>query len=295
MKTTPSSSPPKPSSLHRNCTPFQPLRRISARLRCDFTPSIRRRPLTGITLADGSTLLINTGTATDGAPIYRLVAPPPRKGGLIRKQWDSGLQIFRDRLAIITGPDKRDRLVQFLYTQLPYHPQRIEKNTAWTVETSEPISISPQTNAVANSRSLTAHPGCSNAVRHLQTWIIQAYLDDQLSSATSNPAKRLKPRSPNPFITQTIRSPSRGRYFDWSSHTSLSQPVASVEQACSTSTSSTHPSHRTTQNVQVSLTGVDSAAGQNLALDSEGQVKPKPQNKLLCLSLFSSSPPAPLT
>ena len=37
----------------------------------------------------------------------------------------------------------------------------------------------------------------------------------------------------------------------------------------------------TTQNVQVSLTGVDSAAGQNLALDSEGQVKPKPQNKLL--------------
>jgi hypothetical protein len=37
----------------------------------------------------------------------------------------------------------------------------------------------------------------------------------------------------------------------------------------------------TTQNVQASLTGADSAAGQNLALDSEGQVKPKPQDKLL--------------
>ncbi len=127
-------------------------RRISARLRCDFTPfdtPVVR--FTAITLADGSTLPITTGTATDGAPIYRLVAPPPRKGGFLHQQWDNGLQIFRDKLAIITGPDKRDRLVQFLYTQLPYHPQRIEKNTAWTVETSEPISISPQTEDVATT------------------------------------------------------------------------------------------------------------------------------------------------
>src|SRR6202042_1480506 len=84
-------------------------RRISARLRGDFTPF--NTPIvrfTGIILADGSTLPITTGTATDGAPIYRLVAPPPRKGGFIHQQWDNGLQILRDKLAIITGPDKRD-------------------------------------------------------------------------------------------------------------------------------------------------------------------------------------------
>jgi hypothetical protein len=125
-------------------------RRITARLRGDFTPFyIPVVRFTGITLVDGSTLPITTGIATDGAPIYRLVAPPPRKGGFIHQQWNNGVQIFRDRLTIITGPDKRDRLVQFLYTQLPYHPQRIEKNTAWTVETSESLSLPPQATSLA--------------------------------------------------------------------------------------------------------------------------------------------------
>src|ERR1700722_14986266 len=58
-------------------------RRIHARLRGDFTPF--HTPVvrfTGIVLADGSTVPITTGTATDGAPIFRLVAPPPHKGGL---------------------------------------------------------------------------------------------------------------------------------------------------------------------------------------------------------------------
>jgi hypothetical protein len=88
-------------------------RRIGARLRCDFTPF--NTPIvqfTGIALADGSIIPITTGTATDGAPIYRLVAPPPRKGGFIHQQWDNGVQILRDRLAIVTGPDKRDRLAR---------------------------------------------------------------------------------------------------------------------------------------------------------------------------------------
>lgn len=42
------------------------------------------------------------------------------------------------------------------------------------------------------------------------------------------------------------------------------------------------------ENVQTSLTGIDAAGGGNLAMDSEGKVKPKPQDKLLVpLILFS--------
>src|SRR5277367_3652005 len=81
--------------------------RIAARLRADFTPFyLPVVRFTGITLADGSILPITTGAATDGAPIYRLVAPPPRKGGVIHQQWDNGLQILRDKITVITGPDK---------------------------------------------------------------------------------------------------------------------------------------------------------------------------------------------
>jgi hypothetical protein len=60
---------------------------ITARLRGDFTPF--KTPVvrfTSITLADGSTIPLVTGVASDGAPIYRLVAPPPRKGGFLKQQ-----------------------------------------------------------------------------------------------------------------------------------------------------------------------------------------------------------------
>src|SRR6185312_15297872 len=54
--------------------------RISSRLRGDFTPfRIPVVSFTGILLADGTTLPITTNVATDGAPIYRLVAPPHAK------------------------------------------------------------------------------------------------------------------------------------------------------------------------------------------------------------------------
>jgi hypothetical protein len=257
-------------------------RRITARLRGDFTPF--NTPIvrfTGITLADGSTLPIATGTATDGAPIYRLVAPPPRKGGFIHQQWDNGLQILRDKLAIITGPDKRDRLVQLLYTQLPYHPQRIEKNTAWTVETTEPMSISPQIAAVTADPPQPIQPAASKDDT-AQPWIIQAYLGEQLSSATSKSGQEIKATVAEPIYNpdHTIAVPEGATMIG---AVTQAKPARMFGRA-----GALHFDFRqivlptgATQNVQASLTGADSASDQKLALDSEGQVKPRPQDKLL--------------
>jgi hypothetical protein len=260
-------------------------RRISARLRGDFTPF--RTPIvrfTGITLANGSTVPIATGTATDGAPIYRLVAPPPRKGGFIHQQWDNGVQILRDKLAIITGPDKRDRLTQLLYSQLPYHPQRIEKKTAWTVETSETLSLPPQTIAFVETPSPPSPPTPAPKPDSDLTkpWIIQAYLGEPLSSATSKSGQEIKATVAEPIYNpdHTIAVPEGATMIG---AVTQSKPARRFGRA-----GTLHFDFRqlvlptgTTQNVQASLTGADSAAGQNLSLDSEGQVKPKPQDKLL--------------
>jgi hypothetical protein len=256
-------------------------RRITARLRGDFTPF--RTPVvsfTSIKLADGSLLHIATANVTDGAPIYRLVAPPPRKGGFIHQQWDSGLQILREKLLIITGPEKTDRLVQFLYTQLPYHPQRIEKNTAWTTETSEPIDISRQATDLAESRSVTPQPAPKED--GTKAWVIQAYLGGELSSATSKAGEEIKATVAEPIYNpdHTVAVPQGATI------------IGAVTQAKPARlfgrTGSLHFDFRqlvlstgVTQNVQASLTGADSAADQKLALDSEGRVKPKPQDKLL--------------
>jgi hypothetical protein len=257
-------------------------RRVTARLRGDFTPF--RTPVvrfTSVTLADGTTVPLVTGAATDGAPIYRLVAPPPRKGGFIHQQWDNGVQILKDKLAIVTGPDKGDRLTQFLYTQLPYHPQRIEKKTAWTVETSEPLSVSPQVvGTAANAQPVAIAPASSQA--DSKTWIIQAYLDDSLSSATSKSGQAIKATVAEPIYNpdHTIAVPQGA---------TIVGAVTEAKPARNFGRGGTlHFAFRqlilpsgTTQNVQASLTGADSAAPDKLALDSEGQVKPKPQDKLL--------------
>jgi hypothetical protein len=95
-------------------------RRIHARLNGDFTPfHIPVVRFTQIILSDGTSLPLVTGTATDGAPVYRLVAPPPRKGGFIRQQVDMGIQILRDDLSIVTAPEKGDRLSSFCTTRCP--------------------------------------------------------------------------------------------------------------------------------------------------------------------------------
>ncbi|MEO6815858.1 MAG: hypothetical protein ABI177_04095, partial [Edaphobacter sp.] len=49
-----------------------------------------------------------------------------------------------------------------------------------------------------------------------------------------------------------------------------------------------------TQNVQAAITSADSSSAQNLAMDSEGQVKPKPQDKVLVPLLLIALAASPL-
>src|SRR5216683_311869 len=172
--------------------------RVNARLNGDFTPfHIPVVRFTQVILTDGTSLPLTTATATNGAPIFRLVAPAPRKGGFIRKQWDSGVQILHDQVAVFTAPAKGDRLLQLFYHQLPYHPERIEKGTAWTVETAEPLTIPPQTNpsATAASKSTPVPPSKPTVTTDESgrpTWTIQAYLRDELTSATAKSSQPIK-------------------------------------------------------------------------------------------------------
>ena len=123
-------------------------RRVKARLRFDFTPF--RVPVVrfdGVVLPDGRSVGLVTGTARDGAPVYRLVAPPPRKGGFIARQFGVLKDAAKDRIRVVTGPDKRDRFVDLLYSQLPDHPQFIAKGTAWSTETTQSVQVEGETDA----------------------------------------------------------------------------------------------------------------------------------------------------
>src|SRR6202012_2499676 len=91
---------------------------------------------------DGDMEAVVTDRAEDGAPILRLSpAPGAKKGSMISRQIAAGKQQIKDAAAQITKPGRGDRLVQFIYSQLPYHPERIETGTAWTVNLAQPLHL----------------------------------------------------------------------------------------------------------------------------------------------------------
>lgn len=270
-------------------------RRITSRLRGDFTPF--RIPVvhfTGILLSDGTTLPISTEPATDGAPLYRLVAPLPRKGGFIHQQFDKGIQIVRDQVAYFTASGKRDRFTQLLYTQLPYHPQRIEKGTAWTVETAEPLSIPPQAVAAAIQSPKPATKAATKTADP-STWIIKAYLADKLSSATSKSGQIIHATVAEPIYNpdHTIAVPEGATLVGAVTQAKPARRFGRSGALHFDFRQLVLPSGKT-QNVQAALTGADSAAAQDLAMNSEGEVKPKPHDKVLVPLLLIALAASPL-
>lgn len=277
-------------------------RRIRARLSGDFTPF--HNPVvrfTEITLPDGVHIPIETATATDGAPIFRAVAPPPVKGGLIRREWNSGVSVVRSDIAVYTAPGKSDRLKQFVYARLPYHPERIEKGTAWTTTTSTAIAIPAQpapppvvAAAPAPKRHFWEEP--APAPTPVDTdpgrWILKAYLDQPLSSEISAAGQPIHATVAEPVLNPdgTVAVPQGA---------TLVGTVAKAKPArrfgrtgvLSFNFRQLNMPDSAPQNVQTTLVGADSMPG--LALNSEGEVKSKPQDKLsvpIFLALLASRP-----
>ena len=170
-------------------------RRVNAVLGGDFTPfRIPQVLFNQIVLPDGTTVPLAAGTATNGTPIYRAVAPPPAKGGFLRREFDSGLNAARGDLAFYIAPGKGDRFLQFIYGRLPYHPQRIEKGTSWTIETTAAIDVPAQPASLPPDNSVPAHKHhfwdqpelpASSPPENTGAWIVQANLADSISSETS--------------------------------------------------------------------------------------------------------------
>ena len=276
--------------------------RINARLNGDFTPfHIPVVRFNQIILADGTSVPIVTGTATNGAPILRLVAPPPHKGGFIHKEWDSGVHMVHDQFAVFTAPEKGDRLLQLFYHQLPYHPERVENGTAWTVETSEPITIQPHIApppaSVTSSESKPTPPTkpvVTSNESSRPTWTIQAYLHDELTSATAKTGQPIEAVVTEPIYNpdHTIAVPEGATIIG---AITQAKPARSFGRAGSLGFDFKQivlPDGHT-QNVQTALTGADSASTAGLAMDSEGKVKPKPEDKIvvpLILALLATRP-----
>ncbi len=276
-------------------------RRIRAVLGGDFTPF--HKPVvrfTSFVLANGDSIPFASGDAIDGAPIFRAVASPPAKGGFIRRQFNDLLSVVRSDVAIVTAPEKADRFVQFIYSQIPYHPQRIEKGTAWTIETSHSVEIpgEPAPPALAVADPPKHHfweeplPLAEPTKLDTGSWIVQANLDGPLSSETSKDGEAIKATVAEPIFNSdhTIAIPQGSTLIGAVTRAKPSRKFGRTGVLTFSFRQLQLPDAET-RTVETRLAGADSA--RDIALNSEGQAKSKPQDKIslpILLALLASRP-----
>lgn len=179
-------------------------RRVRSRFDGDFTPfHIPSVHFDELVLADGTEQQFSSSNATNGAPLVRLNAPLSKteKESILSKEIAQAKQQAKDRIAVLTGPDKGDRLLQMAYHQLPYHPERIEKGTAWTVELSEPLTL--RKDAFPSTPKSTVQEGpaaAAAASAEKKEWLVDAYLKENLSSAISKQGSEVQARVAEPVF-----------------------------------------------------------------------------------------------
>ncbi len=270
--------------------------RHHAMLRGDFTPF--RTPVVqfnSVVLADGKRVPISVGDVTGGAPVVTIAPPPPATGGLLHRSFDRAKAAVHTQVAVFTAPALGDRLRQTLYFALPWHPQRLEKATAWSFETAAPFTLTAgetplilpeakpaKANALMRATAAnTAVPGKHDGP---PTWILEAYLKEDLNSASTPVGTVI-----HATVAQPIWNPDHSVAVPVGS--TLTGSVVSVKPARKWGRAGTlrFAFNKLTlpgaepHSVQATLTGVD-AAGQ-LALDSEGQVKPQSPSIVMPLVL----------
>jgi hypothetical protein len=262
-------------------------RRVHAILGGDFTPfRIPEVHFDHIVLADGQSVALLTGPAVSGAPLYHAVATPPVQGGFLKREWEGGLDAARGDLATFIGPDKGDRLLQFIYSQIPYHPQRIEKGTAWTVETTavtdvpaQPAAPAPPTPPLKKVHFWDVQRPAPRKPEDIGAWIVQANLSETISSETSTKGEAIKATVAQPIYNadHSIAVPEGAMLIGTVNNVKPARKFGRTGVLSFSFTQLVLPNQQK-QIVETRLTGADAAA--DIALNSEGQAKSKPQDKL---------------
>ncbi len=263
-------------------------RRVQARLRGDFTPfrtSVVQ--FNQLVLPDGTVQPIESDRATDGVAVLHLSPPPgQKKRSFLGEQLAQEKQRLKETAALFTAPGKGDRLVQFIYTQLPYHPQRIEAGTTWTVELTRPLNLSVSEHPPLGSDGAVV-PGngkeaAAGPAEQDKGWHLHAYLLRTISSAKAKPGDTFQA-----FVADPVFNSDHALVVPEGS-----LMIGEITQAKAARSFGRQGKLRFrfrelklpggfTQPVEGTLAGIDSNKKENLKIDSEGGVQQQSQNRVI--------------
>ncbi len=266
---------PQNTSLRGKVVALEPdaKTRWHARLRGDFTPFHTVEVRFDELMLPGGPEQIAADPASGGSPTVHLSAPGASpKQSFIAKEWAQAKSNLHDRISYFTAPGKGDRALQFLYRQLPYHPERIEAHTAWSFELTAPLEIPPASAAADAAPQPTVLPGKP------EIWSVHALLTRELTSANARPGDPVQALVVEPVY-------DRDRQLVVPQGSTLVGKVTSATAARSFGRNG--KLRFTFQKVQFpegfnrpvegSLAGAATEKSQNLSLDAEGTISPKNQ------------------
>ena len=271
-------------------------RRIHARLWGDFTPfHIPVVRFDQLVLPDGTVKPIVSDDATDGAPVLHLSTPASKTShSFLSQQITQAKERVKNTVALVTSPGRKDRAVQLLYHQLPYHPERIETATMWTVTLAQPLILKPyEVSAKAKIHPPVAPPASRKprqasssqgepASDDKSAWQLRAYLEQTISSANEKNGDTFEA-----VIAEPVFNPD---------HT-VSVPEGSVLVGIITQVKPARSFGRAgklrfdfrelklpggpSRYVHGTLAGADASKSQQLQIDPEGGVKPQSKNRVI--------------
>ncbi len=290
---------PKDSAIVGEVTSLTPdgAHRLQARLRGDFTPFSTPVVLfTRATLPDGREVNLPLDAAHDGAPLLNLTPPAAHRGGFFKQGYNTVLTMAKDRIHVVTGPDKRDRLVDFLYTQLPDHPQFIAKGTAWTAEIAKDTQVMGETDAASQLAAAAVQKGAADAEKTPTGWVIEANLKQALNSKDVKTGDAITAVVATPVFNPdgTIAVPEGARLDGSVTKVRAARRFGRGGDLRFDFRQMQLPDDDRKQNVQTSIMGVASTGDSGLALDSEGGTKPKPKDKLAVPAILFALASRPL-
>ena len=201
--------------------PVSKMKRASALLGGDLTPLHQADvEFTEIVMPNGRHIAMHT-KETPGLNTIFIDGPPkkekPPKKGASQKPPDPnpnpnggvlgiGKQTARDQINaringrtrgvadLVRGPDKKERLEDFLLMKLPYHPQWVRKGTRYDAELQDPLQFGAATLKTDDLRFLGTQPPPDSMVR--------ARLTTPLSSGSAQQGEKVEA-----VVTQPLFSP----------------------------------------------------------------------------------------
>ncbi|MGB8478237.1 MAG: hypothetical protein WCE63_05270 [Acidobacteriaceae bacterium] len=271
-------------------------RRIHGRFWGDFTPfNIPVVHFDELVLPDGVVQKIVSSDATNGAPVLHLSTPATSKSqSFVSRQLSQAKQQAKNAAALVTAPGRKDRLVQLLYRQLPYHPQRIESATMWTVTLEQPLTLmeneapeQAQKNTdvatVVPPKPTPESPSPTKAPGEDKTaWHLSAYLQQTISSATQKKGDTFEAVVAAPIFKpdHTVEVPEGSVLMGTITQSKAARSFGRAGKLRFNFRELKLPG-AVSQPVQGTLAGANSSKSQKLQIDSEGGVQPQPQNRVI--------------